>query len=125
MVRGRRLKTRAGWDGEYGPFFAKDDAGNTVVNFASLDRSDYSRSAMENRISPALLANIDAVEMIARMEALRFAIQELPPTPDATVSKTDLLLVTAEPVEDWSARRDSANKSLKGPGYLYVFAKLK
>src|SRR5205807_9964681 len=59
-----------------------------------------------------------------RMEAMRFAIQILPPTPDATVSKTDLLMVTAERVDDWSTRRDRGSKFLTGPGYLYVFAKL-
>lgn len=104
-----------GWDGEFGPFL---ESGGNVVNFANRDRSDYTRHALDGRITVAHTADVDSDEMIARMEALRDCIRVLPAPMMMLdqVSDTRLWLVVAEKV-DWSM----INNPLSGPGYTYEF----
>lgn len=108
-----------GWDGEFGPFFATP----TQINFASLDRSDYTVAAMEGRIQPGPLQRIDAIEQIARMEGYRDCVLSAHGIlgSAAAVSATPLRLITAEKVADWSTRPDRLNNAVTGAGYLYVF----
>jgi hypothetical protein len=116
-VRRGEVRTRRGWDGEYGPFFSKDG----TVNVASVARSDYVRNAVEGRLVPGRLAEIDTREILSRMDALRFCIRSIPPAD--TVANTELWLVSARAVDDWSARPDRASERLSGPGYLFIFAR--
>lgn len=118
-VQNGEVQSQLGWDGEYGPFFELVN-GQWHVNFANKDRSDYVSNALAGQIQVSVLAGFDSVELINRMEALRFSIRELPPVD--RVSTTRLLLVVAEKVNDWSSRPDRANSQLQGAGYLYVFA---
>ena len=73
------------------------------------------------RLAPLL--EVDAEEMIRRMEALRACVRVLPPADDK-VSTTPLFLVRAESVADWADRPDRGDTRLSGPGYLYEFADL-
>ncbi len=117
-VQSGNASSHRGWDGEFGPFL-ETVGGELVVNFANRDRSDYTRSSLDGRVSMAITADVDSEEMIARMEALRDCIRVLPqPSPSADqVSDTALWLVVAERIPNW----DSANNPLSGPGYLYEF----
>lgn len=112
--------SKPGWDGEFGPF-VETVAGQRVINFASLERSDYVSNAMEGMISSAALAQIDSDEMIARMSALQRAIATLPPATDF-VNRTSLWLVSAERVADWAAEPVNGAHALHGSGYRYTLA---
>jgi hypothetical protein len=122
LVQGGQLPSRRGWDGEFGPFF-EDVGGQRFVNYASKDRSDYVSNALRSEIRLAPLLEVDAEEMIRRMEALRACVRILPPADDR-VSTTPLFLVRAEQVADWAGRPDRGDARLSGPGYLYEFAEL-
>ncbi|MES1022902.1 hypothetical protein ABN584_08380 [Gloeocapsa sp. BRSZ] len=117
-VKAGEVTAQKGWDGEYGPFF--EDFDGLFVNFANKDRSDYISNTLAGQIRVSELAQVDSAELIQRMEALRFCIRELPP--NDTVSTTQLLLVAAEKIADWTQRSDRARSTLQGSGYLYVFA---
>ncbi|PPS43312.1 hypothetical protein [Chroococcidiopsis sp. TS-821] len=117
-VKAGEVMSQRGWDGEYGSFF--EDFDGLVVNFANKDRSDYISNALAGQIRVSELAQVDSAELIRRMEALRFCIRVLPP--NDTVSTTQLLLVAAEKIADWTQRSDRARSTLQGSGYLYVFA---
>ena len=54
------------------------------------------------------------------MEALRRCIKALPP-PNDRVSRTQLWLVTAEPVADWATDPSRASPKLNSAGYVYSF----
>jgi hypothetical protein len=106
-----------GWDGQFGPFFID---GGKRVNFASIERSDYTINALRGKLGIGLLGRIDAVEQLARMDAFRECADRIrgkTPMTDFAV-----LLVSAEKVADWSQRPDRLAPTLTGPGYLYVFA---
>jgi hypothetical protein len=113
-VKAAEVTSQKGWDGEYGPFFEEFDG--LFVNFANKDRSDYISNALAGQIRVSELAQVDSAELIRRMEALRFCIRVLPP--NDTVSTTQLLLIAAEKIADWSTKNDQ----LQGSGYLYIFA---
>jgi hypothetical protein len=82
-----------GWDGEQGPFIA-----GSVVNYANITRSDYVSHALTDKtFSGAGLKDVDSIELIARMDALRLCIQSLPES-SAQVDHTQLWLVHAEKV---------------------------
>ncbi|MBE9192894.1 hypothetical protein IQ230_21565 [Gloeocapsopsis crepidinum LEGE 06123] len=117
-VKAAEVTSQKGWDGEYGPFF--EDFDGLFVNFANKDRSDYISNALAGQIRVSGLAQVDSRELIQRMEALHFCIRVLPP--NDTVSTTQLILVCAEKIADWSSRSDRAQSTLQGSGYLYVFA---
>jgi hypothetical protein len=117
-VKSGELKTIRGWDGEYGPYFLRD---GKTVNFASIDRSDYVQNAARGLVRPGALAEIDTREILQRMDALRFCIQNMRPWND-TVASTSLWLVSAGEVGSWDARPDRARPSLLGPGYVFIFA---
>jgi hypothetical protein len=112
------LSASFGWDGEQGPYYERN---YRVVNHANIAQSDYVSNALRRRISIACLAQIRALDMFRRMNALRDAIAVLPEKP-ARVSATKLLLVSAEVVEDWGSRNDHGDQRLEGPGYLFSFA---
>ena len=57
------------------------------------------------------------------MEALQRCIAALPPGKDL-VSQTELWLVRAEAVADWSQHGETADRALVGPGFLYEFAEV-
>jgi len=117
-VRAKQHESRVGWDGEFGPYFER---GFRVANHAHIEQSDYVRNALAGTISFGLLANIGALEMFRRMDALRDTIAVLPEDPKR-VSATKLVLISAESVVDWSARRDRGDRRLEGDGFLFVFA---
>jgi hypothetical protein len=106
-----------GWDGEFGPFFASN---GTKVNFASIDRSDYTSAALDGRISLGLLGQIETDEQLARMDAFRECADRIRDT-TKLMDAFRSLLVSAEKISDWSRRADRFSTSLTGPGYLYVF----
>jgi hypothetical protein len=117
------VQSRNGCDGEFGPFF-EAVTGTNAVNFADRDRSDYVTNALNGLLGLSGLEAATADEMIARMEALRFCIRALPPNNDA-VPTSNLWLVTAEKVTDWSTWNSKvnlkANAALTGAGYIYIF----
>jgi hypothetical protein len=106
-----------GWDGEFGPFFEEN---GRKVNYTSIERSDYTISALQGRIGIGQLGRIDAVELLARMDAFRECADRI--RGKTPMTKFNTLLVTAEKVADWSLRSDRLDRSLTGAGYLYVFA---
>jgi hypothetical protein len=120
LVKSGRVKSKPGWDGEYGPFFETVNRG-LHINFANKERSDYVSNALAGQIRVAELEQVGSDELISRMEALRFCIRTLPPNDDV-VSSARLWLVSAEKIDDWSSRSDRGNSNLDGVGYLYVFA---
>lgn len=93
----------------------------SMINFASLDRSDYVSNALEGMMGVAALAHIDSGEMIARMTALQRVIKAVPPKKDF-VSTTPLWLVSAQGVADWSADPYRTGTMLQGAGFRYVLA---
>ncbi len=121
-VINRSVKSSSGWDGEQGPFFQKNF---TLVNFCSIDRSDYTNNMMNNLFSIDKLSLIDANEWINRMIAMRNCIFVLPP-PGDRVSKTKLSLVTFEKIKFWEEEPEelTADSLLSGPGFLFEFALL-
>jgi hypothetical protein len=119
LVKGGKVQSKPGWDGEYGPFF-EGPRGKEYVNSASLDRSDYVSNSLRNAFDIRLISWIDATELIRRMQALRACIAALPPANDR-VSDTDLWLVTAEAIADWATEASRANAALVEPGFNWVF----
>ena len=109
-----------GWDGEFGPYF---ETGNKFVNYADKQRSDYVSNALKGNIQVSLFSEVSSDELIGRMEALRACIRKLPVSPHV-VSRSDLLLVTAEKILDWETRPERGDIRLHGSGLLYVFAQL-
>jgi len=79
---------------------------------------------LAGKISLTRLARIDAPEMFRRMSAIRLCIAVLPEKPQR-VSSTKLVLITAEPIDDWSKRSDRGDPRLRGKGFLFVLARLK
>jgi hypothetical protein len=106
--------------GEFGPFFETVN-GTPVINHAHYSRSDYVSNALAATIHSSGLEQVDAQEMIARMETLRACIRRLPPNTDS-VPTSRVFLVQAEKVADWTTRGDRLTPQLTGPGYLFVFA---
>jgi len=106
-----------GWDGEFGPFFASN---GTQVNFASIERSDYTSAAFDGKLSLGLLGQIETEEQLARMDAFRECADRIKNGATAMTAFRSLL-VTAEKISDWSQRADRFAPSLTGSGYLYVF----
>ena len=116
VLAGQAVST-PGWDGEFGPFFT---ANGKKVNFAALERSDYTTRALQGKLGIGLLGRIDAVEQLARMDVFRECADRI--RGNTAMKDFAILLVTAEKVADWSQRPDRFQKTLTGPGYLYVFA---
>lgn len=112
-----QVSSNAGWDGEFGPFFLNK---NKQLSFSAMERSDYTVNALQGKISLGLLGRIDAAEQLARMDAFRECADRI--RGRTSMSEFTTLLVTAETIEDWSERQDRFNDSLRGSGYLFVFA---
>ena len=122
LVLNKSVNSSLGWDGEQGPFFEKVK-GRQYVNFASIDRSDYVTNALQGKIDIRKTSKVDSRELIARMDALRRCIRVLPGR-SHWVSKTDLVLITAENIERAAGVGESANL-LPDARYRYVFADLR
>ena len=120
LVLAHAVASSPGWDGEFGPFF---EQGHKFVNYADKQRSDYVSNALAGLVQVSLFSQVSADEFIGRMDALRACIRKLPVSPHV-VSRSDLLLVTAEKIADWGLRPDRGDIRLQGPGALYVFAKV-
>jgi hypothetical protein len=120
LVLASLVASSRGWDGEFGPFF---EQANGFVNYADRQRSDYVSNALAGLVQVSLFSRVSSDELIGRMEALRACIRKLPVTPHV-VSHSDLLLVSAERVDDWRARPDRGDVRLEGAGLLYVFARM-
>ena len=118
-VKAGKVASAPGWDGEFGPFLEME-GGKEVVNYANIDRSDYVSNALRNDITIRLTAGVESTELVQRMEALRRCIKALPP-PNDRVSRTQLWLVTAEPVADWATDPSRASPKLNSAGYVYSF----
>jgi hypothetical protein len=116
-VRAGAASSIPGWDGEFGPFFSAD---GKTLNFASIERSDYSSAAFHGKMNLGLLGRIETQEQLARMDAFRECADRI--RKSTPMTSFDTLLVTAEKVADWSQRPDRFDPSLTGSGYLYVFA---
>ncbi len=120
-VKAGKIKTGRGWDGEHGPFF-EDIDGTEYVNYASIDRSDYVGNTLKGAIRANNTSGVSSNDLIARMVALQDCIAKLP-TGNGLVSQTELWLVRAETVADWSRNGENADPAmLTGPGFLYEFA---
>jgi hypothetical protein len=120
LVLAQAVASSRGWDGEYGPFF---DPENRFVNYADKQRSDYVSNALADLVQVTPFRQVSADELIGRMDALRACVQKLPVNPHV-VSRSDLLLVSAEKIADWKLRPDRGDIRLQGPGLLYVFARV-
>ena len=123
QVRARHVKASIGWDGEVGPFFEQVN-GETYVNFASVDRSDYVTNSLDGTLNCKEIHPVTSDDVIERMEALQACIFSLPPSNDF-VANTRLWLVRAEYVDDWSKHSTKASTSLTGSGYIYEFGLVK
>jgi hypothetical protein len=121
VLKLRKMKS-TGWDGEEGPFFENDFS---LVNYCSIDRSDYTHNMREELFSIVKLSLIDAAEWINRMIALRNCIFVLPPTGDH-VSRTRLSVISFQKIESWEEQPESgkADPLLGGPGFTLEFALL-
>lgn len=125
-----------GWDGEQGPFLDYHK-GSLMVNYTDIERADY----LQNLLDPAIgfdmsqLRNLKTEELIHRMDCLRSCVRKID---HKKVWKTNLWLVGAEKIDDWSKNQQikslpnhklfsqlkadvRQNPKLKGEGYLYVF----
>jgi hypothetical protein len=119
LVKAGKVRSNAGWDGEFGPFL-ETIRGKDYVNSASLDRSDYVSNSLRGAFNIRLISWIDSAEMIRRMEALRACIAVLPPANDR-VSDTNLWLISAQPIADWETETSRANVALAASGFRYIF----
>lgn len=95
--------SRAGWDGEHGPYVIVRAAGGTSlrVNYADMMLSDYVVNARAGRFDIGRMRHLTAEMMIERMEALRTCIDGLPGRD--RVRSTRMWLVNFEEVSDWTA----------------------
>ena len=124
-----------GWDGEYGPYFTYSD-NKLVVNYASIERSDYLTNYMTGRFDFSCLRQINRSEVDARMSVLAQANKELLQGKD--LDKSGYWLVSFVKVMNWTAYSTYANLpadiievsnltkeflSQKGDGYFLIFAK--
>jgi hypothetical protein len=100
-----------GWDGEQGPFIAPSGE----VNYCDFWRSDYVSNVLLGRFGSGKLAELQASELIARMDALRACVAVLPGKTD--VAHTDLWLVHAERALVPTAQ----NAAPSAHGYRYEF----
>ncbi|MEM9271967.1 MAG: hypothetical protein AAGA80_03235 [Cyanobacteria bacterium P01_F01_bin.143] len=121
-VRRNEVISNRGWDGEYGPFI-EIEGGQEFVNSAHRNRSDYVSNALVGTIGFNGLDQVDAAEMIQRMDVLRLCFGTLT---NQTVPNNELWLVNAEKVDDWnqwnSEELPKADSLLSGAGYIYRFA---
>lgn len=111
-----------GWDGQTGPFY-RTVGGKVRVSAVNADRSDQTRQALDGRIGFSGLDRIDTLGFLKRLEALRFALQQLrPPAP----GEAGPWLITFEVVGNWSTWGSNVVKkldpSLTGAGYAFDFA---
>jgi hypothetical protein len=118
-VRHGIAKSHRGWDGEYGPFFETVD-GARFVNHAAIARVDYVSNALAGHVHVSLTAEVQTSDLLARARALKLCEQLLGRQRPRT--RPDCL-VTARRVGEWAATTP-AHPELRGPGFLYVFAKL-
>lgn len=121
-VGSNEVDSNRGWDGEYGPYLERV-RGELFANCAHRNRSDYVSNALAGTIGFNGLDQIDAAEMIQRMDVLRLCFSALQ---DNTVTSTNLWLINAEKVESWeqwnSEELPKADSDLMGVGYIYRFA---
>ncbi|MCZ6786705.1 MAG: hypothetical protein O7E54_06015, partial [Planctomycetota bacterium] len=96
------LSESRGWDGEQGPFLEFHD-GALVVNFTEIRRADYVANALAGSFRTSPLVDVDAAELIRRIDALRRCLKALPPEGDM-VSSTELVLVYAEALSERELR---------------------
>ena len=62
------VSAAAGWDGEYGPFITRDN-NQWVVNYASIERSDYVTNYQADKVDFTKLRNIGRYEADRRLSA--------------------------------------------------------
>ena len=124
-----------GWDGEYGPYLSLSN-GQVVVNYASIERSDYISNYYLGRMTFAELRTISKDEARKRLAALaKINEQMLDGTP---LKDSGFWLVSFVVIEDWSNYQSAFNVPQEvmtkagvvdqfghnpGSGYLFVFAK--
>jgi hypothetical protein len=132
---------KIGWDGEHGPFLqlASSEPRKMQVNFTDIAKVDYVVNALIPSMNMGMLQTLTSTAVLARMQALKACIQVLPNPGD--VRLTQLWLVSAEHVADWSqgangygipsrlyGSKDWATSAQLGPlakeGFLYLFAKI-
>jgi hypothetical protein len=136
-----------GWDGEQGPFLFRDTDGTLKVNFTDLGRADYVANVLSNGSDPAfqgfdmsLLRELDARELIARMDCLRRCIRKIAGDDGASPALTQLWLISAETANWGTAPLNGfgvpaklvgtdkqwltppAQARVHGKGYLFIFA---
>ena len=87
-----------GWDGEQGPFLEFHEQ-SLVVNFTEIRRADYVANALAGSFRTSPLVDVDAAELIRRIDAMRRCVEVLPPEGDL-VSSTKLVLVYAEALSE-------------------------
>ncbi len=104
-----------GWDGEYGPFFATLK-GMLVVNFASMERSDYVTNALQKQIRVSLTADVQSEDLIDRRNALNACLRALK---SLNVDDPDCLVVV-QAIDDWSTA-GAGSTEVDGPGFLLEF----
>ena len=81
------------------------------------------RFCLAGQLDVRLTSGIDAAELIRRMDALRRCIKALPPSNDR-VSSTDLWLITAEAVDEWTTHPQRAGSALEDRGFVFTFARV-
>ncbi len=134
-VKQYKLNESYGWDGEQGPFLEILNK-HIYINFTDLGRADYVDNAVYERFDMSLLRDLEAKELISRMECLRNCINAIDKSND--VAHTRLWLVSSEKVHDWSKGAEgngiaseiagtnnswakAALQNVNDSGYLFVF----
>jgi hypothetical protein len=106
------------WEGDHEPFF--ETAGDVAfVNHAAVERSDHVGHARVGHVRVALTAEVQTADLLARARALDRCQALLQCQHPA--ARADCLVV-ARRVADW-ATANPRHPELRGPGFLYVFAK--
>lgn len=116
-VLNNEVESYRGWDGEYGPFLEKNN-GSTFINYVALERSDYVRHSIENRIRLDLTGHIQGEELVSRAQKLAVCQQQIQ---ILGISTKGTSLFSFRKILNWP---DISNdlSSINEPGYLIQFA---
>lgn len=111
--------TKAGWDGEFGPFLELVN-NKEFVNYTDIARSDYTTNAWKGKMHMDLLKKVTTEQMIDRMVALQESFKALPPAGDSVVTNR-LWLVSFKEVVNWAGETDVLSSKLTGKGMRFLF----
>ncbi len=131
----RKNNYAEGWDGEYGPFIQEKNS-ELVVNYASIERSDYISNYFDSRFNFSQLRKISRLEAAQRLSSLAQVNKIL--LGKTPLGKSDFWLVSFVKIEAGSKissilniplfifdnnKLDSGFIDEQKEGYFYIFVK--